>query len=163
MSCLIRNTLKYTVYTVVYYSLIRSRYLCEVIYKINAHHLLIIPMYLCKHLSWYSYCTTNILIFSPPHSLILQIYVGVTDHLWGKHCQRDFKDSKLQEYESWKEMYIRLSEERERKLKRLTKTIVSAQSQKPKGDCSTLNATRVIPTGDNSEIKQPYGRCKTFY
>uniref|UniRef100_A0A668VIG2 TFIIS N-terminal domain-containing protein n=1 Tax=Oreochromis aureus TaxID=47969 RepID=A0A668VIG2_OREAU len=61
------------------------------------------------------------------------IYVGVTDHLWGKHCQRDFKDSKLQEYESWKEMYIRLSEERERKLKRLTKTIVSAQSQKPKG------------------------------
>uniref|UniRef100_A0A096LWJ2 Elongin A, like n=1 Tax=Poecilia formosa TaxID=48698 RepID=A0A096LWJ2_POEFO len=61
------------------------------------------------------------------------IYIGVTDHLWGKHCQRDFKDCKLQEYESWKEMYIRLSEERERKLKRLTKTIVSAQSQKPKG------------------------------
>lgn len=61
------------------------------------------------------------------------IYVGVTDNLWGKHCQRDFKDSKLQEYESWKEMYIRLSEERERKLKRLTKTIVSAQSQRPKG------------------------------
>ncbi|KAM4730320.1 elongin A, like [Anableps anableps] len=61
------------------------------------------------------------------------MYIGVTDHLWGKHCQRDFKDCKLQEYESWKEMYIRLSEERERKLKRLTKTIVSAQSKKPKG------------------------------
>ncbi|XP_042358290.1 elongin A, like isoform X2 [Plectropomus leopardus] len=61
------------------------------------------------------------------------IYIGETDHLWGKHCQRDFKDSKLQEYESWKEMYIRLSEERERKLKRLTKSIVSAHSRKPKG------------------------------
>ncbi|XP_042289074.1 elongin A, like isoform X1 [Thunnus maccoyii] len=61
------------------------------------------------------------------------IYIGVTDHLWGKHCQRDFKDSKLQEYESWKEMYIRLSEERERKLQRLTKSIVSAHSNKPKG------------------------------
>ncbi|KAK5611762.1 hypothetical protein CRENBAI_010135 [Crenichthys baileyi] len=61
------------------------------------------------------------------------IYIGATDHLWGKHCQRDFKDYKLQEYESWKEMYIRLSEERERKLKRLTKTIVSAHSKKPKG------------------------------
>ncbi|KAG7216401.1 hypothetical protein INR49_021653 [Caranx melampygus] len=61
------------------------------------------------------------------------IYIGVTDHLWGKHCQRDFKDSTLQEYESWKEMYIRLSEERERKLQRLTKSIVSAHSQKPKG------------------------------
>ncbi|KAM7385691.1 hypothetical protein PAMP_001754 [Pampus punctatissimus] len=61
------------------------------------------------------------------------IYIGETDHLWGKHCQRDFKDSKLQEYESWKEMYIRLSEERERKLQRLTKSIVSAHSNKPKG------------------------------
>ncbi|XP_068183825.1 elongin A, like [Antennarius striatus] len=61
------------------------------------------------------------------------IYIGVTDHLWGKHCERDFKHSSLQEYESWKEMYIRLSEERERKLQRLTKTIVSAHSKKPKG------------------------------
>ncbi|XP_008295826.1 elongin A, like [Stegastes partitus] len=61
------------------------------------------------------------------------IYVGVTDHLWGKHCQRDFKEARLQEYESWKEMYIRLSEERERKLQRLTKTIVMAHSKKPKG------------------------------
>ncbi|XP_033469801.1 elongin A, like isoform X1 [Epinephelus lanceolatus] len=61
------------------------------------------------------------------------IYIGETDHLWGKHCQRDFKDSKLQEYESWKEMYIRLSEEREMKLKSLTKSIVSAHSRKPQG------------------------------
>ncbi|KAK9541657.1 hypothetical protein VZT92_001684 [Zoarces viviparus] len=61
------------------------------------------------------------------------IYIGETDHLWGTHCQRDFKHSKLQEYESWKEMYVRLSEERERKLKRLTKSIVSAHSTKPKG------------------------------
>lgn len=63
----------------------------------------------------------------------LQIYVGVTDHLWGKHCKREFKDSRLLEYESWKEMYIRLSEEREMKLQRLTKSIVSAHSNKPKG------------------------------
>ncbi|XP_037321396.2 elongin A, like [Pungitius pungitius] len=61
------------------------------------------------------------------------IYMGETDHLWGKHCQRDFKHSKLQEYESWKEMYVRLSEERERKFKRLTKSIVSAHSTRPKG------------------------------
>ncbi|XP_060895608.1 elongin A, like [Labrus mixtus] len=61
------------------------------------------------------------------------IYVGQTDDLWGKHCQRDFKDSKLLEYESWKEMYIRLSAERERKLQRLTKSIVSAHQTKPKG------------------------------
>eukprot|EP00066_Takifugu_rubripes_P012443 XP_011601709.1 PREDICTED: transcription elongation factor B polypeptide 3-like [Takifugu rubripes] len=61
------------------------------------------------------------------------VYVGLTDHLWGKHCERDFKDAKLQEYESWREMYMRLSEEREVKLQRLTKSIVSAHSNKPKG------------------------------
>ncbi|XP_034040815.1 elongin A, like [Thalassophryne amazonica] len=61
------------------------------------------------------------------------IYIGVTDHLWGKHCERDFRDAKLEEYESWKEMYIRLSDEREMKLRRLTKSIVSAHSNKPKG------------------------------
>ncbi|XP_077586594.1 elongin A, like isoform X2 [Stigmatopora nigra] len=61
------------------------------------------------------------------------LYVGVTDHLWGKHCKRDFKDAKLQQYESWKEMYIRVSEERERKFQTLAKKIVSDHSKKPKG------------------------------
>nr|XP_057915107.1 elongin A, like [Doryrhamphus excisus] len=61
------------------------------------------------------------------------VYIGETDNLWGKHCHRDFKDAKLQQYESWKEMYIRLSEERERKFQRLAKKIVSDHSKKPKG------------------------------
>ncbi|XP_029621239.1 elongin A, like [Salmo trutta] len=61
------------------------------------------------------------------------MYVGLTDHLWEKHCQRDFRNAQLEEYESWREMHMRLSEERERKLQRLTKTIVSAHSGKPKG------------------------------
>ncbi|XP_061913630.1 elongin A, like [Entelurus aequoreus] len=61
------------------------------------------------------------------------VYIGVTDNLWGKHCQRDFKDAKLQQYESWKEMYVRLSEERERKFQRLAKKIVMDHSKKPKG------------------------------
>ncbi|XP_023684859.1 elongin A, like isoform X2 [Paramormyrops kingsleyae] len=61
------------------------------------------------------------------------VYMGVTDHLWERHCQREFRNEKLEEYESWREMYLRLSEERERKLKRLTKSIVSAHSGKPKG------------------------------
>lgn len=72
-----------------------------------------------------------------------QVYVGVTDHLWGKHCERDFKDAKLQEYESWREMYMRMSEEREVKLQRLTKSIVSAHSSKPKGLWPRLNSFRV--------------------
>ncbi|NXW29346.1 ELOA1 protein, partial [Phaetusa simplex] len=56
-----------------------------------------------------------------------------SDHLWKKHCQRDFKNESLLEYESWREMYLRLFNQREEKLKTLTKNIISAQSEKPKG------------------------------
>ncbi|KFO81243.1 Transcription elongation factor B polypeptide 3, partial [Cuculus canorus] len=56
-----------------------------------------------------------------------------SDHLWKKHCQRDFKNESLLEYESWREMYLRLFNQREEKLKMLTKSILSAQSEKPKG------------------------------
>lgn len=61
------------------------------------------------------------------------VYIGATDHLWERHCQKDFRNAQLEEYESWREMYLRMSEERERKLKQLTKSIVSAHSGKPKG------------------------------
>ncbi|NXX76917.1 ELOA1 protein, partial [Urocolius indicus] len=56
-----------------------------------------------------------------------------SDHLWKKHCQRDFKNDNLLEYESWREMYLRLFNQREEKLKLLTRSILSAQSEKPKG------------------------------
>ncbi|XP_054239822.1 elongin-A-like [Indicator indicator] len=56
-----------------------------------------------------------------------------SDHLWKKHCQRDFKNESLLECESWREMYSRLFNRREEKLKTLTKNIISAQSEKPKG------------------------------
>ena len=62
-----------------------------------------------------------------------QVYVGLTEGLWERHCRRDFRNAQLEEYESWREMHLRLSEERERKLQQLTKTIVSAHSGKPKG------------------------------
>ncbi|XP_068864498.1 elongin-A-like [Aphelocoma coerulescens] len=60
-------------------------------------------------------------------------FIKETDHLWKKHCQRDFKNESLQEHESWREMYLRLFNQREEKLKILTKNILSAQSEKPKG------------------------------
>ncbi|XP_039546582.1 elongin A, like isoform X2 [Pimephales promelas] len=61
------------------------------------------------------------------------VYIGETDHLWERHCMKDFRNAQLEEYESWREMYLRMSEERERKLQLLTKSIVSAHSGKPKG------------------------------
>ncbi|NXT67858.1 ELOA1 protein, partial [Chaetops frenatus] len=61
------------------------------------------------------------------------MFIKQTDHLWKKHCQRDFKNESLLECESWREMYLRLFNQREEKLKILTKNILSAQSEKPKG------------------------------
>uniref|UniRef100_A0A0P4VZJ3 Elongin-A n=1 Tax=Scylla olivacea TaxID=85551 RepID=A0A0P4VZJ3_SCYOL len=43
-----------------------------------------------------------------------------SDVLWKVHCKRDFKKMKPDEMESWREMWIRCSEERDRKLKSLT-------------------------------------------
>ncbi|XP_036235679.1 elongin-A-like [Molothrus aeneus] len=61
------------------------------------------------------------------------MFIKEADHLWKKHCQRAFKNESLLEYESWREMYWRLFNQREEKLKILTKNILSAQSEKPKG------------------------------
>ncbi|NWR55646.1 ELOA1 protein, partial [Bucorvus abyssinicus] len=61
------------------------------------------------------------------------MFTEESDHLWKKHCQRDFKNESVLECESWREMYLRLFNQREEKLKMLTKNILSAQSEKPKG------------------------------
>lgn len=67
------------------------------------------------------------------------MFTEVSDHLWKKHCQRDFKNERLLEYESWREMYLRLYNEREERLKTLTKNILSAQAKKPKGNKNVGN------------------------
>ncbi|XP_034747729.1 elongin-A [Etheostoma cragini] len=56
-----------------------------------------------------------------------------SDELWMRHCQRDFKRESPQEYESWREMYLRLHDEREERLRMLTQNISSAHANKPKG------------------------------
>lgn len=53
-----------------------------------------------------------------------------------RHCQRDFKRETPQEYESWRELYLRLHDEREERLRLLTQNISSAHANKPKGSCS---------------------------
>ncbi|KAG7526707.1 transcription elongation factor B polypeptide 3 [Solea senegalensis] len=50
-----------------------------------------------------------------------------------RHCQRDFKRESPQEFESWRELYLRLHDEREERLKMLTQNISSAHANKPKG------------------------------
>ncbi|XP_053316572.1 elongin-A-like [Spea bombifrons] len=60
-------------------------------------------------------------------------FIEDSGDLWKKHCERDFRGQKLLEYESWREMYIRLFTEREEKLRMITQNISSAHSGKPKG------------------------------
>ncbi|XP_056273239.1 elongin-A [Pseudoliparis swirei] len=62
-----------------------------------------------------------------------QWFTEESDELWMRHCQRDFKRETPQEYESWREMYLRLHDEREERLRMLTQNISSAHANKPKG------------------------------
>ncbi|KAJ8334758.1 hypothetical protein SKAU_G00403970 [Synaphobranchus kaupii] len=62
-----------------------------------------------------------------------QCFMEDSDELWTRHCQRDFKRESPQEYESWREMYLRLHDEREERLRMLTQNISSAHANRPKG------------------------------
>ncbi|KAJ8384959.1 hypothetical protein AAFF_G00196250 [Aldrovandia affinis] len=62
-----------------------------------------------------------------------QCFMEDSDELWMRHCQRDFKRESPQEYESWREMYLRLHDEREERLRMLTQNISSAHANRPKG------------------------------
>ncbi|GFU40949.1 elongin-A [Nephila pilipes] len=46
-----------------------------------------------------------------------------THELWERHCQKDFRSQKLQENETWRDLYLRAFEEREEKLKNITANI----------------------------------------
>uniref|UniRef100_A0AAQ4PQF0 Elongin A n=1 Tax=Gasterosteus aculeatus aculeatus TaxID=481459 RepID=A0AAQ4PQF0_GASAC len=62
-----------------------------------------------------------------------QWFTEESGELWMRHCKRDFKRESPQEYESWREMYLRLHDERKERLKMLTQNIHSSQANKPKG------------------------------
>ncbi|KAH0631142.1 hypothetical protein JD844_005294 [Phrynosoma platyrhinos] len=63
----------------------------------------------------------------------LEVLIEDTDRLWHVHCLRDFKKEKPEEFESWREMYLRLHDAREQRLLMLTQNIRSAHANKPKG------------------------------
>nr|XP_060640235.1 elongin-A [Anolis sagrei ordinatus] len=61
------------------------------------------------------------------------VLIEDTDRLWHIHCVRDFKKEKPEEFESWREMYLRLHDAREQRLLLLTQNIRSAHANKPRG------------------------------
>ncbi|XP_069478490.1 elongin-A [Ambystoma mexicanum] len=61
------------------------------------------------------------------------VLIEDTDRLWMGHCKRDFKKDEPDEFESWRELYLRLHDAREQKLAMLTQNIRSAHANKPQG------------------------------
>ncbi|KAM6428199.1 elongin-A isoform 2-T2 [Liasis olivaceus] len=76
------------------------------------------------------------------------VLIEDTDQLWHNHCQRDFKKEKPDEFESWREMYLRLHDAREQRLLMLTQNIRSAHANKPKGRVAKMAFV-------NSTVKPP--------
>ncbi|KAG2461163.1 RL11 protein, partial [Polypterus senegalus] len=62
-----------------------------------------------------------------------QWFVEESDELWMRHCRRDFRHESPQEYETWRELYLRLHDEREERLRMLTQNITSAHANRPRG------------------------------
>ncbi|MEQ2165580.1 hypothetical protein GOODEAATRI_018438 [Goodea atripinnis] len=85
----------------------------------------------CQNLKPEVICLLRSLVF--PLSLLVQCFMEDSDDLWMRHCKRDFKRESPQEFESWREMYLRLHDEREERLRLLTQNISSAHANKPKG------------------------------
>ncbi|KAJ8930548.1 hypothetical protein NQ314_016629 [Rhamnusium bicolor] len=52
-----------------------------------------------------------------------------TDELWLVHCQKEFRNKKRNDFESWREMYVRCLHERETKLRAITANIKQSQDK----------------------------------
>ncbi|NWI51886.1 ELOA1 protein, partial [Calyptomena viridis] len=76
------------------------------------------------------------------------VLIEDTDQLWHNHCLRDFKNEKPEEFESWREMYLRLHDAREQRLLMLARNIGSAHANKPKGRVAKMAFV-------NSAVKPP--------
>ncbi|XP_066149502.1 transcription elongation factor B polypeptide 3-like [Euwallacea fornicatus] len=55
--------------------------------------------------------------------------IAETDELWQLHCQKEFRNRKREEMETWREMYLRCLDEREARLKALTANIKQSQDR----------------------------------
>ncbi|XP_040280570.1 elongin-A isoform X2 [Bufo bufo] len=87
------------------------------------------------------------------------VLIEDTDQLWKNHCQRDFKKETPDEYETWRELYLRLHEAREHRLVMLTQNIRSSHANKPKvrqAKMAFVN-TEVKPPRDVRRRQEKFG------
>ncbi|XP_073521723.1 elongin-A [Phyllobates terribilis] len=87
------------------------------------------------------------------------VLIEDSDQLWRNHCQRDFRNEIPDEYESWRELYLRLHEAREHRLVMLTQNIRSSHANKPKvrqAKMAFVN-TEVKPPRDVRRRQEKFG------
>ncbi|KAM3934019.1 elongin-A [Leptodactylus fuscus] len=87
------------------------------------------------------------------------VLIEDTDQLWKNHCQRDFRSETPDEYETWRELYLRLHEAREHRLVMLTQNIRSSHANKPKvrqAKMAFVN-TEVKPPRDVRRRQEKFG------
>ncbi|KAM8791309.1 elongin-A isoform 2-T2 [Rhynchonycteris naso] len=78
------------------------------------------------------------------------VLIEETDQLWKVHCHRDFKEERPEEYESWREMYLRLQDAREQRL----------QADKQRWPLSTLwSSPLVMFEGGRRSLEQEEQLC----
>uniref|UniRef100_A0A8C9Q0K4 Elongin-A n=1 Tax=Spermophilus dauricus TaxID=99837 RepID=A0A8C9Q0K4_SPEDA len=73
------------------------------------------------------------------------VLIEDTDQLWKVHCHQDFKEERPEEYESWREMYLRLQDAREQRLRVLTKNIQFAHANRPLAKMAFVNSVAKPP------------------
>ncbi|XP_036595722.1 elongin-A-like [Trichosurus vulpecula] len=61
------------------------------------------------------------------------IFLEDSDNLWKVHCSRDFRREQPEEFECWREMYLRLRDAQEQRLRHLTRSIQLAHAKRPQG------------------------------
>uniref|UniRef100_A0A4X2K9V5 TFIIS N-terminal domain-containing protein n=1 Tax=Vombatus ursinus TaxID=29139 RepID=A0A4X2K9V5_VOMUR len=61
------------------------------------------------------------------------IFLEDSDNLWKVHCSQDFRKELPEEFESWREMYLRLHDAQEERLCHLNNSIRLAHAKRPKG------------------------------
>ncbi|KAJ6637272.1 Transcription elongation factor B polypeptide 3, partial [Pseudolycoriella hygida] len=76
-----------------------------------------------------------------------------TDKLWEFHCKRKFRNLKREELETWREMFLRCTEEREARFNSLTNTIKKSQTV-----AVPVKQTKLAYV--NSAVKPPRGVIK---
>lgn len=82
-----------------------------------------------------------------------------TNHLWEQHCKKEFKNKKPEDMETFRDMYIRLVDERKQKLKNLSEQYSSKQATA----IAQRRTTQLAFVGTNAKPPKSVARAQAKY